>query len=98
MWRLGRSTFWSQNCGYGRILASRRRGRPGKGTRAVVKALVPPELEEAAAGAAKAHGMTANDYIAGLIAADIGQIELLASIQEKETAAERSAESCRSGP
>lgn len=80
------------------IVASRRRGRPGKGTRAVVKALVPPELKEAAASAAKAYGMTANDYIAALIAADTGLTELLASIQEKQTATQRSAESCRSGP
>ena len=36
----------------------------------MVKALVPPELKEAAASAARAHGMTANDYIAALIAAD----------------------------
>jgi hypothetical protein len=54
------------------IVASRRRGRPSKGPRAVVKALVPPELKEAAASTAKARGMTANDYIAALIAADTG--------------------------
>ena len=79
------------------IVASSPRGRPSKGTHAVVKALVPPELKEAAASAAKAHGMTANDYIAALIAADTGLTELMASIHEKQAATHQSAEPRRSG-
>ncbi|QTJ69903.1 hypothetical protein HYG77_21325 [Rhodococcus sp. ZPP] len=59
---------------------------------------MPPELKEAAASAAKAHGMTANDYIAGLIAADTGLTELMASIHEKRSATSQPVEPRRSGP
>ncbi|CAG7633609.1 hypothetical protein E143388_07518 [Rhodococcus opacus] len=41
--------------------------------------------------------MTANDYIAALIAADTGLTELMASIHEKQAATHQSAEPRRSG-
>ncbi|GAC85201.1 hypothetical protein GP2_031_00120 [Gordonia paraffinivorans NBRC 108238] len=49
----------------------RRPGRPSKGPREVVKALVPAPLKAAAAERAGAQGLNLNDYIQQLIARDV---------------------------
>ncbi|MCK8615281.1 hypothetical protein RD149_21610 [Gordonia westfalica] len=49
----------------------RRPGRPSKGPRKVVKALVPGPLKDAAAERAGAQGLNLNDYIHQLIARDV---------------------------
>lgn len=42
-----------------------------------------PELKEAVAAAAKAHGMDANSYVAALLAADTGLTHLAPRIEQE---------------
>lgn len=57
-------------------MSSRQRGRPSKGDRVVAKCRVVPALKTAALDAARRKGMTENDYLAALIAADTGLTHL----------------------
>lgn len=56
--------------------AHRRRGRPYLGEREELKARVPKPLKEAAREAARRRGLSDNDYLMALIAADLGYDDL----------------------
>jgi hypothetical protein len=61
----------------------RKMGRPSKGMRAEVKLRLPLELKAAGQAAAKAHGMTENDFYAALVAAATDLDHLVPPIQQE---------------
>ncbi|MCW4353432.1 hypothetical protein ONR57_09000 [Hoyosella sp. YIM 151337] len=72
-------------------MSSRKPGRPSKGHRVQYKVRLPLMLKEAAAEAARAHGMTETDYVAALIAANTGLEHLAPSLNQEVLPLQKSA-------
>lgn len=70
--RLGHPRFRDPQIHHGQMGTQRGPGRPSKGERELARLRMPVELKARAETAARSQGLTFNDYINGLAAADLG--------------------------